>query len=96
MVLYIIGLGLGDENDITVRGLKAIKECDLIFLEEYTSILGTPKEKLEELYGKPVQVADRNVVESEAEKIYMSVSTNSFILVILSCSFAVNVLVLSV
>ena len=25
MVLYIIGLGLGDERDITLRGLDAVK-----------------------------------------------------------------------
>jgi hypothetical protein len=27
MVLYVIGLGLGDEKDITVRGLEAVKRC---------------------------------------------------------------------
>ena len=27
MVLYLIGLGLGDENDITKRGLEVVKTC---------------------------------------------------------------------
>jgi diphthine methyl ester synthase len=40
MVLYMIGLGLGDEDDITVKGLKIIQSADYIFLEAYTSILG--------------------------------------------------------
>jgi diphthine methyl ester synthase len=74
MVLYVVGLGLGDEQDITVRGLRAVQRCDLIFLEAYTSVLAAPKEKLEELYGRPIQVADRNVVESEAESIIEQVS----------------------
>jgi diphthamide biosynthesis methyltransferase len=26
MVLYLVGLGLGDEKDVTVRGLEAIKQ----------------------------------------------------------------------
>jgi len=70
MVLYIIGLGLGDEKDITVRGLEAVKKCDKIFLEAYTSVLCVGKERLEAFYEKEIVIADRNMVESEAEQIY--------------------------
>eukprot|EP01038_Epipyxis_sp_PR26KG_P006610 gene6610-9077_t len=71
MVLFVIGLGLGDERDITVRGLESIKQCSSLYLEYYTSILGVNKDKLEAFYEKPVILADRNMVESEAEKIYV-------------------------
>jgi len=68
MVLYMIGLGLGDEDDITVKGLKLVQSADVVFLEAYTSILvGVDKERLEELYGKPITIADRDLVEQEAE-----------------------------
>ena len=68
MVLYIIGLGLGDEKDITIRGLELVKSSDHVFLEAYTSILGgVSKERLEQFYGKEVTVADRGLVENEAE-----------------------------
>ena len=40
MVFYIIGLGLGDEKDISVKGLETIRNCDAVYLEHYTSILG--------------------------------------------------------
>lgn len=46
MVLYIIGLGLGDEKDITVRGLEAVRGSAKVVLEHYTSILGVDKAKL--------------------------------------------------
>ena len=46
MVLYVIGLGLGDEKDITVRGLEAVRRSAKVVLEHYTSILGVDKEKL--------------------------------------------------
>lgn len=46
MVLYVIGLGLGDEKDITVRGLEAVRRSTKVVLEHYTSILGVDKEKL--------------------------------------------------
>lgn len=45
-MLYFVGLGLGDEEDITLRGLKAVKSCEKIFLENYTSVLGVGKENL--------------------------------------------------
>ena len=51
-MLYLIGLGLGNEKDITVNGLKAVKECDVVYLENYTSKLQCDLSKLEELYGK--------------------------------------------
>jgi diphthine synthase len=44
-------LGLGDEKDITVRGLEAVKKCNKIYLEAYTSILGVKKEKLVRFYS---------------------------------------------
>jgi len=70
MVFYLVGLGLGDEQDITIRGQRAIESCGTVFLEAYTSVLGVDQEKLEAFYGKPIIIADRNMVESEAEKIY--------------------------
>ncbi|ONL98164.1 putative diphthine methyl ester synthase [Zea mays] len=33
-MLYIVGLGLGDERDITVRGLDAVRSCSKIYMEE--------------------------------------------------------------
>lgn len=69
MVFYIIGLGLSDERDITVKGLEAVKRSERVYLEAYTSLLLVQKEKLEEFYGKEVIVADREMVEMEADKI---------------------------
>ena len=38
-MLYLVGLGLGDAKDITVKGLEIVKNADLVFLEAYTSVL---------------------------------------------------------
>lgn len=45
-MLYLIGLGLSDEKDVTVRGLETIKGSERIYLEAYTSILGVGKDRL--------------------------------------------------
>lgn len=38
-MFYIIGLGLGDPKDVTVKGLEIIRKCERVYLESYTSIL---------------------------------------------------------
>ncbi|EKD04875.1 diphthine synthase [Trichosporon asahii var. asahii CBS 8904] len=65
-MLYVIGLGLSDEKDITVKGLE---KCERVYLEAYTSILMVEKEKLEEFYGRPVITATRETVELESDDI---------------------------
>ncbi len=69
MVLYLIGLGLADEKDITIKGFEAVKNCDIIYLEGYTSLLQISKEKLEEFYGKKIILANREMTEQGDEKI---------------------------
>ncbi|KDQ56502.1 hypothetical protein JAAARDRAFT_180027 [Jaapia argillacea MUCL 33604] len=78
-MFYIIGLGLCDEKDITVRGLEmsfrrphqmaAVKGCSRVYLEAYTSILMVQRERLEEFYGKQLIIADRDTVELESDEI---------------------------
>jgi len=45
-MLYLVGLGLADETDITVKGLEIVKRAARVYLEAYTSILLVDKEKL--------------------------------------------------
>mmetsp|Transcript_45571 Transcript_45571/g.110921 ORF Transcript_45571/g.110921 Transcript_45571/m.110921 type:complete len:316 (-) Transcript_45571:411-1358(-) len=84
MVLYVIGLGLGDETDITVRGLDVVKnKCDHIFLEAYTSVLSESAQqiqvdRLETMYGgKKVTVADRTMCENDADDIIIAPAKES-------------------
>lgn len=69
MVLYFIGLGLGDERDITLRGLDVVRSCTHVFLDGYTSMLGVDRPRLEALYGRDVIVADREMIEERADVI---------------------------
>lgn len=45
-MLYLIGLGLGDAKDITVKGLEVVRRCSRVYLEAYTSVLTVGKEAL--------------------------------------------------
>lgn len=45
-MFYVIGLGLGGAEDITVKGLEIVKRAERVYLEAYTSILTVGKEVL--------------------------------------------------
>ncbi len=66
MTLYMIGIGLFDQKDITLRGLEVIKTCEKVYLEDYTSQLACTLQELETLYGKKITLADREMVEQHA------------------------------
>ena len=68
MVLYLIGLGLSNEKDITIKGLEYIKESEYVYMEYYTSILGVDKNTLEKFYGKEIILADREMIENDFDK----------------------------
>uniref|UniRef100_A0A4W4G3C6 diphthine methyl ester synthase n=1 Tax=Electrophorus electricus TaxID=8005 RepID=A0A4W4G3C6_ELEEL len=68
-MFYLIGLGLGDVKDITVKGLEVIRRCTRVYLEAYTSVLTVGKEALEEFYGRELLLADRDMVEQAADEI---------------------------
>ncbi|XP_048262022.1 diphthine methyl ester synthase isoform X2 [Bombus terrestris] len=68
-MLHVIGLGLGDSTDVTVKGLEIIRMCDRVYLESYTSILSTSLKDLERFYGCSILEADRELVESNADEI---------------------------
>ena len=46
-MLFLVGLGLGGVNDVTIRGLEIIRGASRVYLEAYTSILtGVDQEEL--------------------------------------------------
>ncbi|KAK6828299.1 diphthine synthase [Apiospora arundinis] len=65
-MLYLVGLGLSDETDITVKGLDIVKKASRVYLEAYTSILLVDQSVLESYYGRSIIVADREMVEFDS------------------------------
>lgn len=63
-MLIFVGLGLFDEKDVTLKGLEAIKNADIVYLEAYTSRLtGTDIKVMEKLYERKINVLFREDVE---------------------------------
>jgi len=62
--LIFAGLGLSGTDGMTVKALNALRECDVIFAEFYTStLIGTSIADLENALGKKINVLDRTQVE---------------------------------
>ena len=88
MTLYLIGLGLNDEKDITLKGLETIKRSDLIYLENYTSKLNCKTEDLEKLYGKKIILANREQVENKSNELLEKAKTKNIALLIIGDPFS--------
>ncbi|KAF4532371.1 hypothetical protein B566_EDAN003675 [Ephemera danica] len=86
-MFYLVGLGLGDAKDITVKGLEIVKKAERVYLEIYTSMLTVGKEALEEFYGRPIEVADREMVEQGAGHILEGSHREDVVLLIVGDPF---------
>ncbi|MFB6253956.1 MAG: diphthine synthase [Halobacteriaceae archaeon] len=65
-MLTFVGLGLYNEESITIAGKNAIQTADHVFAEFYTSTLtGTTVEDLEEYHNVEIVVRDREGVEQD-------------------------------
>lgn len=69
-MLYFIGMGLWDEKDISLKGWGFARECDEVYIEFYTSLLGgTTLEKIEGLLEKNVVLLERSDLEEDSATI---------------------------
>ncbi len=88
MALYLIGIGLGDEKDITVKGLEIVQKCEKAYLENYTSLLQSSQEKLEKLYGRKIILADRILSEQQDERIVNEAKTKNIAFLVVGDPFS--------
>ena len=88
MTLYIIGIGLGNEKDISVKGLEIVKESDLVYLENYTSLLQCTNHDLAKFYGREIILADRKTAENGDEKIVEEARDNDVAFLVIGDPFS--------
>ncbi len=73
--LFFVGLGLNDENGISLRGLEATRNTDAVFMELYTNLMPEfSLQKFEELTGKKITLVSRRTLEDENGKIILEAS----------------------
>ena len=63
--LWFVGAGLGDERDVPERAIELLRHCEVVFAEEYTSVLAPGSlDRLSAKLGTPIRVLTRPEVES--------------------------------
>ncbi|PIN81076.1 diphthine synthase [Candidatus Woesearchaeota archaeon CG10_big_fil_rev_8_21_14_0_10_30_7] len=82
-MLNLIGIGLNDEKDITVKGLDLVKNSDLILLENYTSLLQCSVQDLEKFYDKKIELANRERIENDCEKLVEQAKTKNVTILVI-------------
>lgn len=68
-MIYLIGLGLANIEDISIKGLKAIEKCEKVYLEDYTNFFESNKEEIEVFLKKKIEVLKREDLENNVKKI---------------------------
>lgn len=68
-MLTLIGLGLLDEKDLTLRGMEEAKKADKLYIETYTTVWLGKVKNLEEMAGKKIEILKRKDLEEGLEKI---------------------------
>ncbi len=75
--LIFVGLGLAGLQDITLRGLDAVRSSDIVVAEFYTShVIGAEVSEIEALVGKKIRVLTREDVELGADKLLQEARTH--------------------
>jgi diphthine synthase len=68
-MLYLVGLGLHDEKDITLKGVEAAKNADIAYIEFYTSPWRGSLKELEKTIGKKIGKLQRSDLEEHSKKL---------------------------
>jgi diphthine synthase len=76
-MLYLVGLGLSDEKDLSIKGLETLKRCGRVYAEFYTSRFNGDLSNLSKMIGKEIIVLDRTDVEEKAEENILKQSAES-------------------
>jgi diphthine synthase len=74
-MLYLVGLGIWDEKDISLKGTEACKKSKEIFAELYTARWGGSLKDLEKIIGKKIKVLGRPDLEEKSSRLLEKAKT---------------------
>jgi len=83
-MLYLIGLGVFDEKDLSIRGLEALKNCSEVYAEFYTNYFSGSLSNLEGLISKKITLLKRGDLEEKPEQNVLKNSLNDDVALLIS------------
>lgn len=88
MTIHIIGIGLDNEKDITVKGLEYVQKADIVYVECYTSLLNCSWHDLAKFYNKQIILAHREMVEGDNNEILQNAKTKDVAFLVIGDPFS--------
>jgi diphthine synthase len=79
-MLTLIGLGLYDEKDLTLRGIEVAQAAKKAYVELYTSKWHGSLKNLEKLVGKKIKILNRKDLEENSKKILDEAKKQSIVI----------------
>lgn len=79
-MLTLIGLGLWNEKDITIKGFERARKADRVYVELYTSKWHGDLKNLEKIFDKKVEVLKREDLEEDSDKILQEAKEKNVVL----------------
>ncbi len=77
MSLTLIGLGLFDEKDISLRGIEEAENSQTVYIELYTGKWHGDLKNLEKIVGKEIVILKREDLEDDSDKILEEAKTKN-------------------
>jgi diphthine synthase len=83
-MLYLVGLGVFDEKDLSIRGLEALKNCSEIYAEFYTNYFSGSITALEGMINKKITLLKRGDLEERPDQNVLKNASNRDIALLIS------------
>ena len=81
-MLYLVGLGIWDEGDISPKGIETCRKCSRVYAEFYTSAWGGNIKKLEKIIRKPIKVLGRHDLEERSLRLVREAKTKDIAILV--------------
>ena len=82
-MLSLIGLGLWNEEDVTLKGVNRAKDADKVYIELYTSKWHGDLKNLEKIIGKKIEVLKRENLEEKSDEIIKEAKNKNVVIFVL-------------
>jgi len=79
-MLNLVGLGLWDEKDVSIKGLEIAKNADMVYIELYTSKWHGNIKELEKIIGKEIKILNRGNLEEKSSEFLEEVNDKKVVL----------------
>ncbi|OYT54241.1 MAG: diphthine synthase [Candidatus Altiarchaeales archaeon ex4484_2] len=66
-MLYLIGLGIHDEGDVSIKAIETLKKVNVVYAELYTSFFNGDLSVIEKWAGKKINVLGRYDLEEDID-----------------------------